>query len=462
MTDKIEEKIVLVKNKINKKVLSILVFALVGALIIFACDMTNNFKRQKQKTEDGYNKSLYEMVGYVNNAQVELAKLKVISTDNLKISTFAGIWRYSNLAKENLNMLPLEQNNIANTSKFLTQMSDFSYSLMNKLAKGEKISNSDEEQIEKIYDNCKKLSDTMQEIYEDLNTSKIKWNELQYVGNEKLNEDNLDTSNLSALDSMGKDFEEYEGLIYDGAFSEHVLSLKPKNLGDKVLTPEEVKEIINEKFKEEIESINYISESNGTIDLYNYEIKFKEYSDIKKVSATKIDGKIYQMISDREVSEEKLSVDEVKKLGLEFLKKLGIDDVEDTYYIKDSNMAIINYAGVQNDVILYPDLIKVKVALDNGEICSFESQGYIFNHSIRQNIVPSISIEEAKKIIKQKEYIKSERLAIIPTDSKSEVLVYEFKGKVDDTEFLVYVNANTGLEEKVLLILDTPGGILTI
>ena len=106
MMEKFEKKIIWLKNKINKKVMAIIIFAVVGALIIFALDMTNNYKRQKQITEDAYNKALYEMVGYVNNTQVELAKLKIISTSNLQITTLSGIWRYSNLAKENLNILP--------------------------------------------------------------------------------------------------------------------------------------------------------------------------------------------------------------------------------------------------------------------------------------------------------------------------------------------------------------------
>ena len=137
MLGKFEKKVINLKNKINKKVLSIIIFAIFGAFIIFSLNMTNSYKRQKQITEDAYNKALYDMIGYVNNFQVELAKLKVVSTPSLMESTLAGVWRYSNLSKENLNILPLEQNNIANTSKFLTQLSDFSYSLVHKLSKGE-------------------------------------------------------------------------------------------------------------------------------------------------------------------------------------------------------------------------------------------------------------------------------------------------------------------------------------
>ena len=56
----------------------------------------------------------------------------------------------------------------------------------------------------------------------------------------------------------------------------------------------------------------------------------------------------------------------------------------------------------------------------------------------------------------------SEGLAIIPTDSKDEVLTYEFKGMVGNREFLIYINAETAQEEKVLMIRETPGGILTM
>ena len=57
--------------------------------------------------------------------------------------------------------------------------------------------------------------------------------------------------------------------------------------------------------------------------------------------------------------------------------------------------------------------------------------------------------------------ITSEGLAIIPTEWRTEIFCYEFKGKVDNTDFLVYINAKTGREENILVIINTPDGILT-
>ena len=57
--------------------------------------------------------------------------------------------------------------------------------------------------------------------------------------------------------------------------------------------------------------------------------------------------------------------------------------------------------------------------------------------------------------------IKSEGLAIIPTEWNTEILCYEFKGKVEDIDFIAYINAETGEEEDILIITNTPNGTLT-
>ena len=69
--------------------------------------------------------------------------------------------------------------------------------------------------------------------------------------------------------------------------------------------------------------------------------------------------------------------------------------------------------------------------------------------------------EEAKKNLNKNLEITSEGMAVIPTEWKTEILCYEFKGKVDEREFLEYINAENGKEEDVLVITNTPNGTLT-
>lgn len=462
MIEKFEKKINNLKGKINKKALGVGIFFVFGMLAIFAAEMTNNFKKQKQAAEDEYNRAMYEMVGYISNVETEFAKLQITNTTKMTATTLASIWKQSNLAKENLEELPATENSMSKASKYLTQVSDYSYSLLKKVTQNEKISDEEYETIAKLYEDSKNLNSIMNEIYSDLNDGRIKWDELKKVSDEKLPEAE-EVSTVSNVEKIGKNFQEYEGLIYDGAFSDHLLSLNPKFLSEKEVTKEEALEnVINIFGEENIKDIQELEESNGTLDLYNFKLKLKNEEDEKNISMTKRDGLLYLMTSDREVKEEKISMEEAENKGLEFLKRLGIEDVKENYYLKVENFAIINYAAVEENVVLYPDLIKVKVALDTGEICSVELQGYIFNHCKRENLTPKITIEKARESVNKKLNILSEGVALIPTESKSEVLTYEFKGKIDEREFLIYINATTGEEEKILLILETKGGILTM
>lgn len=459
MIEKIEIKLNKLKKKVNKKVLNVAIFMTFGALIIFSLEMTNNFKRQKNLVQDEYNKSMYLAVSYINNVEVDLAKLLVTSTPKMSAVTLADIWKQANLAKECLEQIPVGQNSMANASKYLTQVSDFSYTLMKQNISDIKLTEEEYEKLKHIYEDSSKLSSKMSDIYDDLNAGRIKWDELEKIGNEKLPDNDISNS----ISEVGKTFQNYEGLIYDGAFSDHLLSSEPKFLSQKEISEDDAKKYIEEVVldDEKIDKIEFKGESNGKIELYNFDVTL-DSKQKRTISITKNDCKLYLMIGDKKVKEQNISVDEAKKRGMEFLNKLGIDNMIETYYQKTENMIVINYAATQDGVILYPDLIKVKISLDDGKVYGVEAAGYIFNHTTRNNLKPSISQEKAKSILNSSLEIISSDMALIPTESNSEILTYEFKGKIDNREFLIYINADNAREEKVLLVIDNKNGVLTM
>ncbi len=164
----------------------------------------------------------------------------------------------------------------------------------------------------------------------------------------------------------------------------------------------------------------------------------------------------------KNVIENKINIETAKQQALAFLTGNGYKNMKESYYTIQDTIATINFAYVQNGVICYPDLIKVKVALDNGDILGMESKGYLNSHTERNIAEPKITIEEARSIINPRMKILSEGLAIVPTDWSTEVLCYEFKGQVEENNFIVYVDANTGKEQDVFMIIDTEEGILAI
>ena len=91
-----------------------------------------------------------------------------------------------------------------------------------------------------------------------------------------------------------------------------------------------------------------------------------------------------------------------------------------------------------------------------------EALGYLNAHTNRNFTENIISIEEARTKLSDNVEIANERMAVIPLDDKTEKYCYEFQGRVENKQFLVYINAETGAEEEILILLETPGGTLTI
>lgn len=448
-----EEKIIEIKRKLGEKKVGIIYFAILAIVTLFFMNILKGYKIERQETEDSYNKSLYNFIGDISNIKNEMLKIKITTNDTYTLTTLASIFAKANSSISNLSNIPLSPNITENITKYLTQTSDYSYTLMRNIL------NRNEEEIEKAKDNIDKLyvkidelDKALNDLYVEINEKSIKWKELKEEGDKILNGKIKDKeSNITS--KITKPFTDYEGIIYDGAFSNHILDFEAKNLTDRIISQEEAETLLKDKF--EAMEAQFVQEVKGQIDLFEYNVENMN------VYITKQDGKLYQMISDRNVSKKRIDSKEAIEKAKTFLQNWDIQNIEETYYQELDNTLTISFATIQDNVICYPDLIKVKVALDDGQILMVESNGYIFNNHLRV-FNPVKSIDDARKVLNEDIEIENTRYALIPTESKDEVLCYEFKGKIEDKEFLVYINADTLVTEKIYILLDTPGGTLAI
>ena len=429
-------------------------------LLIVIAILGYNLYEQKNKyatiTENDYNKAFYEVVDYVQNVKTYLAKTMVSKTAEHGAEMLTHVWRESNLAQSYLGMLPIESQELENTEKFLNQISEFSYSLSRKTIEGNELSDDDMSKIKELYNYSNDLSNTLNEMSDELNNGTLKWADLMK------NTESSEIAEVSGFDVVEDNFHEFTGLIYDGAFSEHITSLEKKGLtGDDIdeeTAKQKAEEFIGKDKIKETKSNGYVE--NGDIPVYRFEITTNEEQNIG-ISISKKGGHVVFLNYNRNVTEENISPEEAVQKGKEYLNNKGFPNMQETYYLKENGFITVNYAYKQNNVIIYPDLIKVKIALDNGEIIGLESTGYLNNHYERNISKNLISIEDAKKQLTNNIEIKSEGLAIIPTEWNTEILCYEFKGKVEDIDFIAYINAETGEEEDILIITNTPNGTLT-
>ena len=460
----IREKLYDFKNRLKDRHMYTIIVVLLIACVALGIGLYKKQTEYRQATENGYNLAFFELVDYVQNVENYLAKSLISNSPEHGAETLTNIWREANLASSYLAQLPIAINELENTAKFLNQVSEYSYSLSRKNIYNEPLSDEDLNNLKELHNYSVELENTLNQLSLDMTEGRISWGELTKKGTVAFAQQ---VSNLSQ-DSFGnitKSFEDYAGLIYDGAYSELINQGAKKALTGEEISEEQakekVKQFIGEDKVEEITSNGLIE--NGQIPAYDFSVKIKgEKDNYAYISITKQNGYPLLMNYNRDIAAEVISNEDANKIGMDYLSSHGFENMKETYFLKQDGVLTINYAATQDDVVLYPDLVKLKVALDNGEILGLETSGYLNSHTKRDIATPKISIEDAKKTLNKDLQIESEGLAMIPTEWNTEVLCYEFKGKVDDNEFLVYINAENGREENILVIIDTPNGTLTM
>lgn len=465
---KIKSKLYDWKNRLQDRHMLSLVVTLVTVIAVLGLYTYKRERQFRQTAENNYNMAFFELVSYVENVETYLAKSLISSTPEHGAETLTHVWREANLAQSYLARLPMGSQELANTSKFLNQVSDYSFSLSRKNINNQNLTEDDFNNLKELHTYSVDLENTLNQLSADINDGRIKWGELTNKGSSIFL---TQVSNISkdSFDNLEENFHEYSGLIYDGAFSEHMTSVEKKGLTGEEISEEEAKKIATDFIgNDRVGEINSNGVSEDTdIPSYDFSIKAKnDKKEIITVSVSKKGGHIIFMNYNRNVEAESISQERADEIGKNFLNSKGFPNMKETYYLKQNGVVTINYAynqkSTNGDVVVYPDLIKVKVALDNGEILGIETTGYLNSHYERNIPVAKITKEKAKENLNKSLQIESEGMAIIPTEFKTEILCWEFKGKVDDTEFLVYINAQTGAEEDILVIKNTPNGTLTM
>ena len=447
--------------KLKKYILPIVIGILIIIIGVLSYFLYQNMNKTKIANENIYNSNLYELMNYVQNVETYLAKAAISSSSTHAAETLTYLWREANLAETYLSNLPVQSQELENTAKFLNQVSDYSYSLSRKNIKGEELTSEEFNNLEELHTYSLSLEDTLNQLAWDLENGSISWKQLAKTEKDQFSQ--AVSSQIDMFSTLEENFHEYSGLIYDGAFSEHMTTSEPKMIIGNDVSEEDAKNKVRDFFQNKrISEINTLEQSQNTnIPAYNFSVKTEENENCA-ISVSKKGCYVVYSNCNRDIGDQVWSYEDANKKGQEFLDRIGIKNMQVTYYLNESGILTINYAYKQDNVIIYPDLIKVKVALDNGEILGFESTGYLNNHTERIIDKSIISKEQAKKTLNKNLNIKSEGLAIIPTEYKTEILCYEFKGTVDNREFIVYINAKTGEEEDILVIYNTPNGTLTM
>lgn len=455
--------------KITRK--RIIYTALVTLIVVFtstfAILMTLERTDYRNYLQAEYSKSMYDLIDSVQNIRVNLGKAAIVGSKEQSIVVFEEIFRNASMANDKLHSLPIGQQTIGDTSKFLSQVGDFCYTLGKVSSEGKSLSDSDYASIDRLKNESFTLEQQLKKVSLDINEGRVRWGEIRKKVTGVL-ASGKEQPLVEKFQGIQKQVVQYPALIYDGPFSDNVLEIKPKIYSQKEVSQKQAEEtarliiggdkiesmqLDTSQGKEKINSFRFLAAMKGRTD--------KNQRVICEIS--KSGGKVLYLLNDRMISNPKIDTKKVTDIGTNYLKNIGYSNMTPTYSLNYENVAVINYVYKQKDYMIYPDQIKLKIALDDGSIVGIESEKYLTSHEENRNIpAPKVTANQAKQRVGKRLNINNTRLAIVPTETNKEVLCYEFSGDYKDDNYIVYINAETGYEQKIVQIINTPNGQLTM
>ena len=425
-------------------------------LVLFSAFVINAQKASelsRQLNADA-ERSLSTLEACMSSINTNLTKGLYANTTPMLSSMAISLTRDAASAKNSLSALPLSDTQLDNMLKFLSQVGAFVSTLDRKLSLGEPITSEERNQLKQLIDISQKLLSELDTITQGVEDGSVSFKQagstLQKSADQSVQID-------SAFGDAEQTITDYPTLINDGPFSDHILNQSPKTLeGKSDISKEKALEIASDFIGIDKSTLRFDSETNGVIETYNF------FVDSINISVCKKGGAVLYLLGSSSAGESVISPEQAVENAKNFLSAKGYENMKESYYSTQDGICTVNFAYENDGVICYPDLIKLSVSLETGNIISFDARGYIMNHTDRPPVQSKISADEAKMSVSDYLTVMSSRLAVIPTDYKTEKTAYEFHCKTpDEQEVLVYIDVLTAKEDDILLLLYSDGGILT-
>jgi germination protein YpeB len=409
----------------------------------------------KRHIEYNYLRSLESLSLSIENIKTNLNK-GIYSNSPQMLSDISGkLSSEASSAKMSLSQLPVTMLNLENTNRFLSQVGNYAHSIARRFTNGEELTSGDRDNLVSLLEHAENLSGELWGIESMVFGGHLTFEEVVHNIHEM--EDEPYPGHITdGFANMENVFQDYPSLIYDGPFSEHIMQQSPKMLeGANPVDREE--SLVKARMVSGSDAMEFTSKQAGKMPAYSY-------SDSNTtVSITQNGGHFAYLLRYRPIGERSISSDRAIEIAQEYLTKVGFDNMVHSYFELSGGVCTINFVGYVNGVTYYTDMIKVGVALDNGEIMSLDARAYITAYHQRVTLTPAVSQQEAVAKLSTHLTVQNAKLAVIPSSGHHERLCWEFLCKSETgNSVLVYINADSGAEEKILLMKISDNGTFVV
>ncbi len=439
-------------KRITKIIAACTAGVLIVALSVYSIILSDRNVKLSNQITAVYQKAFSDLTADVTSLQAKLGKLEAAGDANQYNALLMDVWRQTGDTESSIAALPVSYNATSPLTQFVNRTGDYCRYLSKKLSSGQQITQDDLMQVRALADSCGEISKAIDELWVKGYPGEAGLSDIAFIA---------DDTAAGTLDFANQEFPR---LIYDGPFSESTEDKQPKGLGSEMVSAQQAAAVAADFIGVDASALVNDYDQEGTIPAYGFSSKQDDHA--FSVCVTKQGGHVLYFMCETDGGISAVPSDEryaqLTALAQQYCADKGYGDTQPSYAQFYNGMALMNLAPVQDGAILYPDLIKVWIDISGNHVVGLDAYNYLMSHVQRSLPSPTITEQQARDMVSGRMAADSARLALIPLDSGQEKLCWELSGMVNGSDYLIYVNVETGVEEDILVIQHTNDGTLVM
>jgi spore germination protein len=406
--------------------------------------------------ENNYQRAFHDLTYQIDLLHDKIGTTLAMNSRHSLSPALAEVWRIAAQAHSDVGQLPLTLLPFNKTEEFLAKIGEFSYRAAIRDLEKEPLTKQEYETLQRLYRSSADIQNELRTVQHLVLKNNLRWMDVELAL--ASNENPADNTIIDGFKTVEKNVESMSETDFGPTFT----NLESGSRGftrakGKPITEEEAKEVAKAFLGlKGTEKISVVQSGKGAINrfysltIYDPKTKTNTYMDI-----TRNGGYPIWVIDNRPIRKQKISLNEAARRGLEFLKRQKFTNFELYDSVQYDNVGVLTFVAIQNGVRIYPEAIKMKVALDDGTIVGFSARDYLSSSVVRNIPKPKLTVSQAKAKINPNLKVMEERKAVIVNDLNEQVLCYEFLGTLGNDTYQIFINAENGMEEKVEKLQDT-------
>lgn len=437
------------------KRLSAIMFPIVAVLLIGAVYWGYQEHQEKNsiliKAENQYQRAFHDLTYHVEKVHEQLGNtLAVNSTSNgYHRKGLVNVWRLTSEAQNEISQLPLSYLPFTDAEDFLSRISNFAYKTAVRDLTKHPLTDNEYKTLQTLYQKSDEIAKDLHRMQEDVINDNLRWMDVEVaIAQDQQESGNMIVDGLREVNGKVGQYPEMNwGPSVDSMYEKRTI----KMLSGETVQPEEVRKKAAQ-FMGVDPSLVEVTENGKGTEFASYSAVVFPDDPARKIQmdfTQKGGGQLIWFMKYRELGEPRVSFEQARASADKFLEEKGFKGMRAVNYDLNNVSGTFTYVGTQNGVLIYPDKLTVKVALDNGETVGLQASDYVYEHHDRKLPRPSIGKAEAKKALNPDFKVTKEQLAVIDGEMGEEVLCYEYTGSINGSLYRIYINSETGLEETI-------------